>query len=173
MLAMWRCVPLWQAGLRLPAVCLLPAMHLRAQPTQALPQLPAGCHGREHQAGKLVMSAHPCCPQVSIVGDLDPAELEECVLKYLGTVNPEPKVRVDVGDHPGFRTAPGLCGNDTLRLGSHSSPTRLAQRCEFSLLTSPAAHPCCVRRCRCPRTRLCAWAGRWPSSRACRCRSAT
>lgn len=26
------------------------------------------------------------------MGDLDPVELEECVLKYLGTVSPEPKV---------------------------------------------------------------------------------
>lgn len=27
-----------------------------------------------------------------MVGDFDPAELEACVLKYLGTVSPEPKV---------------------------------------------------------------------------------
>jgi predicted Zn-dependent peptidase len=31
---------------------------------------------------------------VSVVGDFDPAELEECALKYLGTVSPEPKVEL-------------------------------------------------------------------------------
>jgi hypothetical protein len=32
--------------------------------------------------------------QVSVVGDFDPAELEACALKYLGTVSPEPKVEL-------------------------------------------------------------------------------
>lgn len=42
---------------------------------------------------------NPCAMQiwagnveVSVVGDIDPAELEACVLQYLGTVSPQPKV---------------------------------------------------------------------------------
>ncbi len=46
--------------------------------------------------------------QVSIVGDLDPVELEECVLMYLGTVSPEPKVRKGANKHS---SASGDAGN--------------------------------------------------------------
>ena len=121
----------------LPSVWLTPAMHLRECPARASLATAAGCcHGRERQAPELVIATSPpCCLQVSIVGDLDPAELEECVLKYLGTVNPEPKARVGVGTDQALLApayiAPGLCGKDLLRLGSLSSPAQLAQRRGF------------------------------------------
>lgn len=85
-----RSMPTWLRGTRGP-----PGSAAAARPQQEAP-LPCPSSVLLECLHELLDSAltplHPAAAQVSVVGDFDPAELEACVLKYLGTVSPEPKV---------------------------------------------------------------------------------